>query len=96
MKSSETNICQSCGMPMKSLSDFGTHEDGSVNTEYCHYCYKKGEFTDDEISLEEKIAKNIAMAEKMGMSRKSASNLAQTTLPKLRRWNKARTKKKVN
>lgn len=73
---------------MIQLSDFGWNSDGSINTEYCQYCYKNGAFTDADISLEDKIAKNIAMAQKMGMSRESATNLAVTTLPNLKRWGK--------
>lgn len=95
MKTSEKNICQSCGMPMKNMMDFGTDRDGSINTEYCHYCYEEGEFTDKEISLEEKMAKNINIAIKMGMSKVAASNLASNTLPALRRWRKSTKTKQV-
>ncbi len=95
MKTSEKNICQSCGMPMIQLSDFGWNSDGSINTEYCQFCYKNGAFTDADISLEDKIAKNIAMAQKMGMSRESATNLAATTLPNLKRWGKKSGSKRV-
>ncbi len=94
MKPSQKNICQSCGMSMVQLSDFGWNSDGSINTEYCQYCYKNGAFTDGDISLEEKIAKNIAMAQKMGMSRTKATDLVATTLPHLKRWGK-KTKTKA-
>lgn len=39
-----SNICQHCGLPMYHLTDFGTNQDGSINTEYCHKCYQKGTF----------------------------------------------------
>ncbi|AEM69508.1 hypothetical protein Murru_0454 [Allomuricauda ruestringensis DSM 13258] len=39
-----SNICEHCGMPMYHLTDFGTNQDGSINTEYCHKCYQKGKF----------------------------------------------------
>ena len=86
MEAEEKNICESCGMPMRHLSDFGTNKDGTVNTEYCHFCYQEGQFTDDGITLKEKMEKNIAIAEKMGMPREEATILAHTTLPKLKRW----------
>lgn len=40
----DQKFCQSCGMP---LSDelLGTNADGSKNEDYCIYCYKGGEFT---------------------------------------------------
>lgn len=94
MKTSEKNICQSCGMRMQSMTDFGTDSDGSINTDFCHFCLDEGEFTDNGISLEEKIARNINMAVKLGMSKAKASNLAKNTLPKLRRWRKS-TKGKI-
>ena len=86
MKTSGNNRCQSCGMPMNQLSDFGTNKDDSINTEYCIYCYKKGDFTDPGITMEQKIAKNIRIAEKMGMPREDAIALANATIPKLKRW----------
>ncbi|MGB5319415.1 zinc ribbon domain-containing protein [Eudoraea sp.] len=89
MVTSEKNICQSCGMPMKNMTDFGTYKDGCINTDYCHYCYDEGEFTDKEISLEEKMAKNIRIAVKMGMSKVDASNLATNVIPSLWRWRKS-------
>jgi len=35
--------------------DFGSNEDGTINTEYCHDCYIKGIFVERGVSLEEKI-----------------------------------------
>lgn len=80
------NICESCGMPMHHLSDFGTNIDNTINTEFCHFCFLKGRFVDHGISLEQKIEKNIAMAQKMGMPREEAAMKANNTLPKLKRW----------
>lgn len=86
MKTSSNTICESCAMPMHHLSDFGTNEDGTVNTDYCHFCYLEGKFVDHGISLEEKIEKNIDKAHKMGMSREEATMMAHSTLPRLKRW----------
>ena len=84
--SAQDNICECCGMPMHHLTDFGTNKDGTVNTEYCHFCFLKGRFVDHGISLEQKIEKNIAMAHKMGTPREEATLNAHNTLPKLKRW----------
>lgn len=85
MKTS-VNICESCGMPMHHLADFGTNVDNTVNTEYCHFCYKKGKFVDHGITLEQKIEKNIAVNRKQGLSREEATIFAHSTLPNLKRW----------
>ena len=84
--SSNTNICESCGMPMHKLVDFGTNKDGTINTEYCHFCYLRGKFVDHGITLEQKIEMNISIAEKKGISREEATILAHSKLPTLKRW----------
>ena len=35
-------FCRTCGMPLTREEDFGTNADGSVNYDYCQYCYKDG------------------------------------------------------
>ena len=80
-------------MQMKHMSDFGSNKDGSINTDYCYHCYEEGVFIDKKISLEEKIAKNVALAHKFGMSRAKASKLAQIVLPQLKRWQKKKAQK---
>lgn len=45
-------ICQSCGMPISSNDELGTNKDDSINTDYCKYCYKDGEFIDN-VAMEE-------------------------------------------
>ena len=37
-------FCQSCGMPLTKNEDCGTNADGSINFDYCQYCYKEGQF----------------------------------------------------
>lgn len=84
----EYSICQSCGMPMEKESDFGTNQDTSKNYEYCTFCYKNGSFVDEGITVEEKIEKNIQIAMKTGMEEDVARNLAEATIPTLKRWKK--------
>ncbi len=79
-------ICQSCGMPLKDAKDYGTYSDGIPCESYCHYCFVEGLFTDQGITLKEKIAKNIEMAVGMGTDPDEATNLAKQVLPTLRRW----------
>ena len=81
-------ICQSCAMPMVKDEDFGTNADGSPSVDYCHYCFQNGKFTDEGITLEEKIAKNIEIAKKMGMPGDEAEKMAKSVLPNLKRWEK--------
>jgi len=71
---------------MQKNEDFGTNTDGSKNEDYCHFCYKDGKFTDEGITMEEKISKNIEMAKKMGVPEERAREVANNTIPKLKRW----------
>ena len=41
----EQRFCQSYGMPLADVNDIGTNADGSRNEDYCKYCYKNGQFT---------------------------------------------------
>ena len=52
----ESKICQSCGMPLTSDDMLSTEKDGTINADYCKWCYKDGEFVDD-VSMEEYIEK---------------------------------------
>ena len=38
----KNKICQSCGMPIADDKLLGTNKDGSINKDYCKYCYQNG------------------------------------------------------
>jgi hypothetical protein len=78
-------ICQSCGMPMIKLEEFGSNTDGSKNEEYCTYCFQKGDFT-MKGTLKDMIDMLVSMADKMGMTAEAARKMADENLPKLKRW----------
>lgn len=80
------NICEICDMPIHHLSDFGTHLDGTINTEFCRFCFQNGLFLEHGITLEQKTEKNIRMAEKTGIPREVCTILPHSTLPTLKRW----------
>lgn len=87
MKQPRSSICQSCGMLMNRLEDYGTNEDGSRTDEYCHFCFRDGTFTEPDITLSEKIDKMVEIGvSQMNMSRESARDMANHIIPKLKRW----------
>lgn len=49
----EKLFCQSCGMPLDNEC-YGTNADGSINKDYCIYCFKDGAFTGN-FSMEEMV-----------------------------------------
>ena len=38
-------VCQCCGMPMEDDSIIGREQDGSLNEDYCKWCYADGTYT---------------------------------------------------
>jgi hypothetical protein len=84
----QVKICQSCGMPLgKDPNKGGTNKNQSKSDKYCSFCFQEGKFTDEGITLKEKIEKNIMIATKgMGMSEKEARQMAESVIPFLDRW----------
>ena len=79
-------ICQSCGMPMESKEDHGTNADGGMNGDYCHFCWANGGFT-AKMDLPEFIEMQVKIAtQELGMEESEAREVAETTLPELKRW----------
>ena len=75
-------------MPMELPKQFGTETGGGASREYCCYCYQSGKFTADR-SLKQMQEKLVALArERKFMPEAEARKLAETVLPKLKRWRK--------
>lgn len=84
--------CQSCGrLPMQTTEQFGTNKDGSVNREYCCYCYKDGAFTSN-YTLDEMIGHNVKFIDefnkdsKTKYSKEEAIEEMKKYLLTLKRW----------
>lgn len=76
-------ICQCCGMP---LDDFvmSKEPDGTVNKEYCKWCYVNGKFTYTDLNdLIEFCEKHMANE---NHSPKEVSDYLKEFLPKLNYW----------
>lgn len=83
----ENKICQSCGMPITSDELLGTNKDGSINYDYCKYCYDKGEFI-DKITMEEYIEICSKYGEQAGMTNEEMKSYCTKLFPTLKRWKK--------
>lgn len=81
-------ICQSCGMPLhKDPNKGGTNPDKSKSEKFCGFCYQNGKFTDEGITLLEKIEKNVQLAiATTGISESNARQIAESIIPHLERW----------
>lgn len=82
-----SNICQSCGTPIKI---YGTNDDGTENQDYCRYCFENGEFTSNA-TMEEMIQHAITIKEKLGASKEELDGIFYKYYDKfslLKRWKK--------
>jgi len=82
---SEKNICQSCSMPLDNPELFGTEKDGSLNPDYCKYCYQNGHFTHPEMTLD-KMEKRMTKYMQKEKLPKEVIERAVNRLPFLKRW----------
>lgn len=74
---------------MQKEEDFAANTDGSENGEYCTFCFKDGEFVDEGITMEQKINRLVEIAKiKMNMAEEKAREMANSTIPKLKRWSR--------
>ncbi|MDR2559650.1 MAG: zinc ribbon domain-containing protein [Oscillospiraceae bacterium] len=80
-------FCQSCMMPMQG-EEYGTEKDGSRSTDYCHYCYKDGGFTDESTTMEQMVEFCIPHVIEAGVFKTANEARADMLLsyPKLKRW----------
>lgn len=80
-------ICQSCGKPILKPEDFGKNADGNMNSDYCGFCFKDGNFTNPNITKEYMIEISaILMAAMMNISEKEAKEKTAAVIPGLKRW----------
>ncbi len=81
----ENKICQSCGMPIESADVLGTNADGTVNKDYCKYCYQNGKFVDD-VTMEQYIEMCSQYGAQAGMTNKEMKAFCTKLFPTLKRW----------
>lgn len=78
-------ICQCCGMPLED-EIIGRNKDGSLNEEYCKWCYADGTYTysdmDDliEVCVQHMVGENF--------TENQARSYLKIELPKLNYWKK--------
>lgn len=85
--------CQSCGMPMGDTHEmYGKNKDGSVNEDYCKYCFENGAFT-AECTMEEMIEFCVPhMVEgNSGMTENKARSMMNQFFPTLKRWKSSKS-----
>ncbi|WP_237389678.1 zinc ribbon domain-containing protein [Bacillus sp. USDA818B3_A] len=78
--------CQSCGMPLaKDELGGGTEKNGTKSITYCSHCYKDGEFTLPELTMEEMKDRVKEKIVEFGML-KFIAGMFTRNIHKLERW----------
>lgn len=87
MKTDEIRTCQSCGMPMSAVEQFGTEADGALSKDYCTYCYRGGAFTAPDITIDEmaKVGGEM-MAQMYAIPPEKAVAFTKDQISCLKRW----------
>ena len=86
-------FCQSCGMPLTKNEDCGTNVDGSINYDYCKYCYAEGKFL-QECTMDEMIEHCSQFIDEVNknmpqpMTKEEYKQMMRGFFPMLKRWRK--------
>ena len=86
-------FCQSCGMPLTKNEDCGTNVDGSINYDYCKYCYAEGKFL-QECTMDEMIEHCSQFVDEVNkqmprpMTKEEYKQMMRGFFPMLKRWRK--------
>lgn len=71
---------------------YSTNKDGSVNTEYCSYCYKDGDFTWADATMDDMINHCIQYLDEFNkdsekqFTKEEATAQMKEFFPHLKRW----------
>lgn len=77
-------ICQCCGMPLEDDSNMGHHHDGTINENYCKWCYVDGTYTyNDMDKLMDACVKNMVSDH---FTEEQARSYMKDLLPNLEYW----------
>ena len=76
-------ICQCCGMPMED-EILGRNRDGSLNEDYCQWCYADGTYTYSD--MDDLIDVCVPHMASQGFSEEQARSYMKEMLPKLDYW----------
>ena len=84
-------FCQSCGMPLTRKEDCGTNADGSVNFDYCQYCYQDGRFL-QECTMDQMIEHCSQFVDEVNknmpqpLTKEEYIGMMKSFFPQLKRW----------
>ncbi len=76
-------------MPLAEPKDFGTAADDTRINEYCHFCFRRGRFTEPDMTPSAMIEKCVSLMAPRIMPEAQARALMTARIPQLKRWRSA-------
>ena len=64
---------------------YGDNADGSLNEDYCLYCFSEGAFT-EKVTMKQMVEICVEQMVEEGMSEKESRDHLNKILPTLKRW----------
>lgn len=77
-------VCQCCGMPLEDDATLGREKDGSINEEYCKWCYAGGTYTYG--NMDDLIDVCVKHMTDENFTEEQARAYMKDLLPKLNYW----------
>ena len=82
-------FCQSCGMPLsKDEMGGGTEANGRKSADFCSHCFKRGAFTEPDLTVDQMVEKVQAKLKEMHFPGFMARSFTKN-IPSLKRWAQA-------
>lgn len=80
-------ICQSCSIPIIEKSELGHNSDGSLNTDYCSFCYTDGKFVYD-VTMDEMMEISLEYMDELydEFNKEELKKVMIEVFPTLKRW----------
>lgn len=82
----QKRICQCCGMPLDDAEIFSHNGDGTVNENYCKWCYADGTYTYH--NMDDLIAVCVKQMAGESFTEQQARDYMKELLPQLEYWKK--------
>ena len=79
-------VCQCCGMPLEDDASVSREPDGTLNEEYCKWCYNQGQFAYS--SMEELTSFLVEHMSNENWPKEQARAYFEAQLPQLGHWRK--------
>ena len=79
-------VCQCCGMPLEDDASVSREPDGTLNEEYCKWCYNQGQFAYS--SMEELTSFLVEPMSNENWPKEQARAYFEAQLPQLGHWRK--------